>query len=105
MFSDKEKVYIAFDRTNWFWGKAKIKVFMLSVVNRFIQCFGKECIQRILADREFANQSFIGWLNQNKINFNIRIKQSATVYINNKKYKPAGQLFAKLSPMEQQVLV
>lgn len=30
-FDDKRKVYIAIDRTNWYWGKAKINVFMLSI--------------------------------------------------------------------------
>ncbi|BCA94960.1 hypothetical protein TUM19329_13210 [Legionella antarctica] len=30
-FDDKTKVYIAIDRTNWYWGKAKINVFMLSI--------------------------------------------------------------------------
>lgn len=30
-FNENHKVYIALDRTNWFWGKAKINVCMLSI--------------------------------------------------------------------------
>jgi hypothetical protein len=30
-FDENEKIYIAIDRTNWFWGKQKINIFMLSV--------------------------------------------------------------------------
>lgn len=128
MFSEDEKVYIAIDRTNWYWGKAKINIFMLSVcyegiaipifwtllkkagtstgeeqkqlVKRFINCFGQDRIESILGDREFANQGFICWLNQNKIPFHIRIKEGAWVSIGKKKYKKAGQLFGNLSPME-----
>lgn len=128
MFSEDEKVYIAIDRTNWYWGKSKINIFMLSVcyegiaipifwtllkkagastakeqqrlVERFINCFGQARIQSILGDREFANKGFIGWLNENKIPFHIRIKEGAYVSIKKKKYKQAGQLFGNLSPME-----
>lgn len=128
MFSKDEKVYIAIDRTNWYWGKSKINIFMLSVcyegiaipifwtllkkagtssakeqqqlVERFINCFGQARIQSVLGDREFANKGFIGWLTQNKIPFHIRIKEGAYVSIKKKKYKKAGQLFSHLSPME-----
>lgn len=128
VFSDKEKVYIAIDRTNWFWGKSKINIFMLSVcyegiaipifwtllnkagtsnakeqkdlVNRFIHCFGKDRIQSLLADREFANKGFIGWLNQNNIPFHIRMKEDIYVYIKTKRYKKAGKLFGALAPMQ-----
>ncbi|RJT47007.1 transposase, partial [Legionella taurinensis] len=30
-FNKAHKVYLAIDRTNWYWGKAKINVFMLSI--------------------------------------------------------------------------
>jgi len=128
MFSEHEKVYIAIDRTNWYWGKAKINIFMLSIcyegiaipifwrllrkagtsnakeqqqlIERFIHCFGKERIQSVLGDREFANKGFIGWLNQNDIPFHIRIKEGTNVWIKKKKFKRAGQLFCCLSTME-----
>ncbi|MGC1182727.1 hypothetical protein [Legionella sp.] len=82
-FSKTQPVYLAIDRTNWYWGKSKINIFMLSVwyegiaislfwtllnkagnitakeqislLSRFINTFGKEQIQGILADREFPN--------------------------------------------------
>ncbi|KTC87183.1 hypothetical protein [Legionella brunensis] len=30
-FKPNQKVYLAINRTNWYWGKAKINVFMLSI--------------------------------------------------------------------------
>ncbi|MES2998965.1 MAG: hypothetical protein V4700_06585 [Pseudomonadota bacterium] len=30
-FSDKKSVYITIDRTNWFWGKSKINIFVLGI--------------------------------------------------------------------------
>ncbi|PWY55581.1 hypothetical protein DGG96_10730 [Legionella qingyii] len=31
IFSETQPVYLAIDRTNWYWGKSKINIFMLSV--------------------------------------------------------------------------
>lgn len=80
-FNENQKVYIAIDRTNWFFGKAKINVFMLSIcyegiaiplfwrllnkagctsseeqielLSRFVNTFGKNSIEGVLGDREF----------------------------------------------------
>ena len=30
-FSDSQKVYLTIDRTNWYWGKQKINIFMLGI--------------------------------------------------------------------------
>lgn len=121
-FSKNDSVYIAIDRTNWYWGKQKINVFMLSIayegvaipiywilldkagnsnfkeqqklISRFIDTFGSSCIQGLLADREFASGKLFKWLNNLKIPFYIRIKEGSLVRIH-KKQKPwsAKKLF------------
>jgi hypothetical protein len=86
-FNEEDKVYLAIDRTNWYWGKAKINVFMLSIcyeeiaiplfwcllkkagnstskeqielLSRFITTFGKASIQGVLVDREFPNKAHL----------------------------------------------
>lgn len=88
-FSSDDKIYISLDRTNWYWGKSKINVFMLSItyegiaipifwelldkagnasaqehinlISRFIQHFSKNCIVGILGDREFASNKLFSW--------------------------------------------
>lgn len=130
-FSKSDKVYISIDRTNWYWGKSKINIFMLSVcyegiaiplfwillnkagsttakeqislVSKFTSTFGKESIQGILADREFPNKHFIAWLVEENISFYFRIKGNVDVCIGKKKYKSAAELFAHLTPYQQEI--
>jgi hypothetical protein len=130
-FSPTDKFYISIDRTNWFFGKAKINIFMLSIcyegiaiplfwqlldkagstnaeeqvalLTRFINAFGKEGVQGVLADREFPNKALIGWLENNKIPFYFRVKGDAMIYIRGKKHKRADTFFTNLQPYEQQV--
>ena len=130
-FADSEKVYISIDRTNWFWGRSPINIFMLSVCyegiaipllwqvmkqdgattakqqielcERFISLFGTQCIAGLLGDREFTNEEFVGWLVESNIPFYLRLKKNIHVRIKGKKFKKSGELFASLSPFEQQV--
>lgn len=130
-FNEEHKVYIAIDRTNWYWGKAKINVFMLSIcyegiaiplfwrllkkagsttakeqielLSRFIDTFGKESIQGILGDREFPNKTLIAWLVAEDIPFYLRIKGNIDVCIGKKKFKTSAQLFNHLSPYQQHI--
>lgn len=129
-FKDNDKLYISIDRTNWFFGKAKINIFMLSVcyegiaiplfwtllnkagnttakeqialISRFTTLFGKERIQGILADREFPNKALIAWLVEEKIPFYLRIKGNMDVCIGRKKFKTSAELFSHLAPYQQQ---
>ena len=132
LFFDKNhKVYLAIDRTNWYWGKAKINVFMLSVcyegiaiplfwkllkkagstnakeqiemLSRFVNTFGKDPIQGILADREFPNKVLISWLVEEKIPFYLRVKGNIDVCIGRKKFKNSSQLFNHLAPYQQHI--
>lgn len=130
-FTDNDTLYISIDRTNWFFGKAKINIFMLSVcyegiaiplfwtllnkagnttakeqialISRFTNLFGKERIQGILADREFPNKTLIAWLVEEKIPFYLRIKGNMDVSIGRKKFKTSAQLFSHLAPYQQQI--
>ena len=108
-FSDNKKFYLTIDRTNWFWGKAKINVLTLaiahegmaipiiwitlnkagnasaaehiSILKRFVNLFGANNIEGLLADREFASNELFAWCLENKMPFKIRIKDNARVTI------------------------
>lgn len=127
--SRDKKIYIAIDRTNWFFGKAKINILTLGiayeglaipifwkllnkagnasgeehveVVRRFIENFGKICIAGVLADREFANSTFFEWLNTNGIPFYVRIKEGAKVKFFYEKSYGARRVFRDLQNKKQ----
>lgn len=91
VFPEPKKVYLIIDRTNWYWGKQKINIFMPGIayeglaiplywrllpkagnsnfteqkalLNRFFTTFGTSRIVGLLADREFASGEFFRWLN------------------------------------------
>lgn len=103
-FPQGGKVYLTIDRTNWFWGKAKINILTLAVayeglaiplfwqcldkagnataaehrdiVERFIKIFGKECIVGVLADREFASGELFQWSMKKKSLFTFELKKT-----------------------------
>ncbi len=123
--SEKSTFYIAIDRTNWYFGKQKINVFMLSAVyegiaipllwrllpkagnscgkeqiellTRFTDLFGKDCIAGVLADREFGSGKLFKWFNQKDIPFYIRIKENSMVRIGKKKLCKAEKLFRQVN--------
>ena len=129
-FSEQDKLYLSIDRTNWFFGKATINIFMLSVcyegiaiplfwtllkkagntsakeqidlLSRFINTFGKERIHGLLADREFPNKVLISWLVNEKIPFYLRIKGNMDVCIGRKKFKAVNH-HAK-APTDRQLM-
>jgi hypothetical protein len=128
-FDNDQKYYLTIDRTNWFWGKKKINVFMLALayegvaipifwvllnkagnsnfnerkqlLGRFIQEFGRDRVAGLLADREFASGKFFKWLSGQKIPFYIRIKEGSLAYIRDKKFLTAKKLFKHLNVKEQ----
>lgn len=125
-FKPSDKCYLIIDRTNWFRGTHKINVFMLSVayegvsiplfwkllphcgssdfeyqkelISRFIDNFGKDRIEGILGDREFASGRLLKWLAKQGIFFYFRIKGNTMVSIRNEKLIYAERLFRKLNP-------
>ena len=104
-FNDKVCWYLSLDRTNWQYGKTNINILVLGIcykgraipvcwkmldkkgnsntaermelLSRFIRLFGKQRIKALLADREFIGADWFDWLNQEKIPFNIRIKNNS----------------------------
>ena len=116
--------YLVIDRTNWYWGKKKINVFMLGIahegmaiplfwrllpkagssnfkeqkelLSQFIATFGVNRIKGLLADREFASGKLFKWLNKQHISFYIRIKEGAMVCLRTKKFLTAKKLFNDL---------
>ncbi len=99
----KENLVLSMDRTNWKFGDFNINILMLGVtykgiafplifslldkrgnsnweerkklMERFIRLFGEDCIDCLVADREFIGKEWIGWLNFMRIRYYIRIKQ------------------------------
>lgn len=128
---EQDKFYIIIDRTNWYWGKKKLNVFVLAVayeglaiplfwtmldkggssncneqkalIKKFLDTFGTDNIAGLLGDREFMNGKLFGWLSKKKIPFYIRIKDGSGVFIRNKKFATAKKLFNYLNPKEQTV--
>lgn len=100
----KEGVVLSMDRTNWKFGDFNINILMIgitykgiafplmfslldkrgnsswkerkAVMERFIRLFGCDCIDCLVADREFIGKEWIGWLNENRIRYYIRIRQN-----------------------------
>lgn len=130
-FFESQKIYLTIDRTNWYWGKKKINIFMLAVayegiaiplfwtclpkagcsnikeqkelINRFIKNFGSSQILGLLGDREFGSSGLFKWLNKNKIPFYIRIKEGAIIQINKKKLFTAKKIFKDLNPKANKI--
>ena len=93
----KTGLVLSMDRTNWKFGDFNINILMLGVaykgiafplmfsllpkkgnsnwkerkaiVERFVRLFGSECIDSLVADREFVGKDWIGWLNRNHIRY------------------------------------
>ncbi len=125
LFFSKKRVYLTIDRTNWYWGKSKINIFMLAItyegvaipilwcllnkagnatgsehsalIARFITLFGSGCIEGVLGDREFGNRYLFSFLNRLKIPFYIRIKDGSSLKFKNKKWCSVYDIFHRLN--------
>lgn len=112
LLPEKVNLRLSIDRTNWKFGKTDINIFMLGIcyngvafpllfsmlnkrgnsnsqeridlINRFISLFGKDCIESVLADREFVGDKWIKYLNDNNIRYYIRIRNNFKVFIPHK---------------------
>ena len=66
----------------------------IDLVNRFIEIFGKESVDSLVADREFVGEEWLEFLNRNKIKYYIRIRNNFKVFNpRNNKYIKAIWLF------------
>ena len=104
-----EKLKLSIDRTNWKFGQKDINIFMLGVtykgvafpllfkmldkrgnsstkeridlMERFVRLFGTNCIDCLMADREFVGDTWIKYLNDNKIRYYIRIRNNFKIFL------------------------
>ena len=112
LLPNKENLKLSIDRTNWKFGQTNINIFMLGVtykgvafpllfkmlnkrgnsnckeridlVTRFIRLFGTNCIDCLMADREFVGDDWIKFLNDNNIRYYIRIRNNFKIFIPHK---------------------
>jgi len=115
----KGKLILVMDRTNWKFGASNINILMLGVayknvaiplmfkmlnkrgnsdsqerielMENFIDWFGKEHIDCLLADREFVGNKWLQFLNSNHIGYHIRIRKNFKVFL------PRKQMMIKVS--------
>ena len=121
----KNDLVLILDRTNWKFGSNNINILMLGVsyknvafplmfkmldkrgnsdvqeridlIQQYINWFGRDTINCILADREFVGGKWLGFLNDNQIRYFIRIRNNFKVYSYQKnKEIPAFWLFNNL---------
>lgn len=95
---------LSMDRTNWKFGEANINALVLAVsykglafpilfkllpkqgnsntaeriaiLERFISLFGREKLGCLVADREFVGENWLKWLNDNHLEYHIRIRDN-----------------------------
>lgn len=123
MLPEKENLKLTIDRTNWKFGEQNINIFMLGVtyrnvafplifkmlnkkgnsnsqeridlIERFIKLFGKECIDCLIADREFVGNKWMEYLNKEEIRYYIRIRNNFKALLPRKnKTIPVSWLFS-----------
>ena len=110
------------DRTNWKFGKIDLNILMLGIVHQgiayplvwlmlpkagnshtderetlleiFIELFGKEQIACLIGDREFIGKTWLHWLRHQGIEFRIRIHENYLVANGRGQLVPAWRLFA-----------
>jgi hypothetical protein len=108
LLPSKSNLILVLDRTNWKFGTKNINILMLGVsyknvafplmfkmldkrgnsdtqerinlIKLYIELFGKESIDCILADREFVGEKWLEFLNQNNIRYYNRIRNNFKFY-------------------------
>ena len=131
-FLPKDKKWkLSMDRTNWKFGTQNINILMLSVITedgmaipiiwelldkkgnsntkerisimkRFIEAFGSEKAEVLLADREFFGKEWFQYLKNNGIEFIVRLRKSARVKTK-KGYKRVENFFRKVQKGDKRV--
>ena len=105
----QDRLKLTIDRTNWRFGKTDINIFILGVVyqgvafpllftmldkrgnsnsqerldiiEHFVGLLAKQCIEYLVADREFVGEKWIPHLNRELIRYHIRIRNNFKVYL------------------------
>lgn len=119
LLPEKKGLVLSMDRTNWKFGKKNINILMLGVsyknvafpilfkmldkrgnsntnerivlLEEFIDYFGKDCIDCLLADREFIGEQWLSFLNSNNIRYFIRIRNNFKIFCPRKQIKITAQ--------------
>ena len=104
----KSDLVLVLDRTNWKFGTKNINILMLGIsyknvafplmfkmldkrgnsdteerielIKKYIEWFGRETIDCLLADREFVGNEWLAFLNENNIRYYIRIRNNFNIY-------------------------
>jgi hypothetical protein len=129
LLPEKKHLVLVLDRTNWKFGDKNINILMLGVsykkiafpllfkmmdkrgnsntaerielMKNFFDWFGKDCIDCLLADREFVGEEWLNFLNLNNIRYHIRIRNNFKIYCPKKqKEVTAWHLFHNLKAGE-----
>lgn len=124
---------LTMDRTNWKFGDVNINALVLSIaydhmsfpilfrllpkrvnsnfkeriniMERFIRLFGRDSIKCLVADREFVGNEWFKWLNDNAIQYHIRIRDNFWVEDPRAGRKIRAQhIFANLKHGEERTL-
>ena len=130
---ENDKWVLVLDRTNWKFGKLDINILVLSVdcygigipilwsmldnnggssntgerkdlINKFIEIFGTDVIESLLADREFIGDQWLKFLDAKGIHFYVRIKANLTIGRAEGELTTANHLIKKLKNEEFIVL-
>ena len=56
----------------------------IELMERFVNLFGKERIESLVADREFVGQKWLEYLNREQIRYHIRIRNNFKVWLPHK---------------------
>jgi hypothetical protein len=65
----------------------------ITVMEIFLDLFGKQQIACLLADREFVGADWLGWLRKNEINFHLRVRENFQVANGRGQLVPVWKLF------------
>lgn len=129
--SDKNKLILIVDRTNWKFGNANINLLVLSIawyglsipvywinlakagnsntkqrmkiISRMIRLIGIKNIEAVLGDRELIGEDWLHWLDYYKIIFVIRIKNNSRIH-HKKKSHNAVKCFRTLQRKSTRIL-
>jgi hypothetical protein len=129
LLQNNSPVILVMDRTNWKFGQQNINILMLGIsyksvaipimfkmldkrgnsnsqeritlVQNFIDWFGLDSIDCILADREFIGEKWLGFLIEHSIQYHIRIRNNFKVFLPRKqKEVTVCHLFNNLNSRE-----
>lgn len=122
---EKKKLILVLDRIKWKFGNSNINILMLGIcykntaipimfkmldkkgnfdteerielIRQFISLFGRDCIDCLLAGREFIGHRWLSFLSNNKIRYYIRLRNNFKVFcFDSNQEKPVYWLLNKL---------